>query len=405
MGVELSKNQIDAVKRLRSGSVLCGGVGSGKSRTSLSYYFFVECKGRVPFNGDQGFSHMKNPKDLYIITTAKKRDSMDWERECSAFNLDSDPDYSFDHVKVTIDSWNNISKYCNVVNAFFIFDEQRVVGSGSWVKSFLQITKKNRWILLSATPGDTWSDYIPIFIANGFYRNRSEFVRRHVVYNRFCKFPKIDRYLEIDRLIKLRDMVVVYMEYDKPNTVHTDYETVDYDKELYTLVADEKWNIFLKRPIQNKSEWVQALRKIVNSDISRLEATRAHIKKTPRLIIFYSYDYELELLRELCQEMEVNFAEWNGHKHMPIPNTSQWVYLVQYTAGAEGWECIETDTILFYSLCYSYKATVQARGRVDRFNTPFRDLYMIHLVSDSSIDKAILKCLKEKRNFNLRTDI
>ena len=349
MGVALYDYQIDAVKRLRSGSILCGGVGSGKSRTSLSYYFFIECKGRVPLNGDQVVKHMENPKDLYIITTAKKRDSGEWENECSLFTLSTDRALSFDNVKVTIDSWNNIGKYTNVCNAFFIFDEQRVVGSGSWVKSFIQISKKNHWILLSATPGDTWMDYIPVFIANGYYKNRTHFCREHVVFNRFTKYPKVDKYINVQRLINIRNHILVCMDYQKANQITTTYETVDYDILTYDKIALEKWNVETQRPIKNKAEWCAALRRLVNTDPSRIAATKQEIINNPKLIIFYSYDYELELLRKLCKSMDVPFAEWNGHKHMPIPSSACWVYLVQYQSGAEGWECIDTDTILFYS--------------------------------------------------------
>ncbi len=399
MGVLLDSYQIDAVNRLRSGSILCGGVGSGKSRTALSYYLFKECKGRVPLNGDKIFKPMENKKDLYIITTAKKRDSGDWERECSMFTFEAND------VKVIIDSWNNIKQYCNICNAFFIFDEQRVVGSGEWVKSFLQIAKKNHWILLSATPGDTWLDYIPVFIANGFYKNRSEFIREHVVFNRFAKFPKVDKYVNVNKLIFFRNSIMVCMDYKNKHDIHTDYIKVEYDQNIYDNVVETRWNIYTQKPIKNKSEYLQVLRKIVNSDPKRLEATEELIKEVPRLIIFYNYDYELDSLRKLCRSLDVIFAEWNGHKHMPIPNSSKWVYLVQYTAGAEGWECTTTNTILFYSLNYSYRTTVQARGRVDRFNTPYSELRMIHLISNSSIDKTILKCLNEKRDFNLSRDL
>ena len=197
MSVQLDGNQLLALEQLKSGSILCGGVGSGKSRTSLAYFTVKECKGGL--NGEP----MKDPKNLYIITTAKKRDSKEWEDEF--------PPFPFDEIDICIDSWNNIGKYADVKDSFFIFDEQRLVGSGAWVKAFLKISKSNHWILLSATPGDTWMDYIPVFIANGFYKNRTEFIRRHVVYSRFAKFPKVDHYVETGRLLRLRKSILVNM--------------------------------------------------------------------------------------------------------------------------------------------------------------------------------------------------
>lgn len=412
----LFKYQQDAINRLGSGSILYGGVGSGKSRTALAYYMFKECGARLPVGIEdregniiskyEAFTPMTNPKDLYIITTAKKRDSLDWDREAAPFLMTEGEGKGYCGTMIKIDSWNNIGKYASVCNAFFIFDEQRLVGSGAWVKSFLKIAKKNHWILLSGTPGDTWLDYIPVFIANGFYRNRTEFIAEHVIYNRFSTFPKVDRYLGVPKLIKMKKRILVPMDYSSAHEAHFEYVNVDYDKIAYNKVADEKWNIETQAPIQNKPEYCSLLRRIVNSDPSRVEALKKAISDNVKLIVFYNFDYELELIRKACRDQNVDFAEWNGHKHMPIPEHSdKWVYVVQYTAGAEAWECTKTDTILFYSLNYSYKINIQAQGRIDRNNSPFSDLYMIYLVSDSSIDKAILKCLDEKRDFNESTDI
>ncbi len=177
-GVNLYDYQLEAVKNMKNGCILCGGVGSGKSITSLVYYYSQQ-GGQI---GAGKYIPMKKPKDLYIITTARKRDTLEWEGELSPFLLSTHEEINFYKNKVVVDSWNNIGKYENVSNAFFIFDEQRVVGYGAWTKAFLKIAKSNKWILLSATPGDTWQDYIPVFIANGFYKNKSQFVRDHIVY-------------------------------------------------------------------------------------------------------------------------------------------------------------------------------------------------------------------------------
>lgn len=400
MAINLYQHQKEAIEQLRNGSILCGGVGSGKSITSLYYYFVKECKGVVKTNENKSFEKMKNPKDLYIITTARKRDTLEWERECAPFLLSTDRNCSINNVKVTVDSWNNIGKYKDVKDAFFIFDEQRVVGSGAWVKSFIKITKVNRWILLSATPGDTWMDYVPVFIANGFYKNRTEFIRRHVVYSRFSKFPKVDHYVECQHLTRLRRQITVIMTYRKSTTPHDEDVIVNYNKEKYDIINKDRWNIFKEKPIKDIAELCYTLRRLVNSDNSRVKAIMDLSKKHDKLIVFYNFDYELEILRNIGQELKIPFAEWNGHKHEPIPKTDKWLYLVQYTSGAEGWNCIETNAITFFSQNYSYKTTLQAAGRIDRLNTPFSDLYYYHIRSNSSIDLAILKALKNKQNFN-----
>lgn len=395
-GISLFDYQLDAVSRMRNGCILCGGVGSGKSRTSLAYYY----KEQGGVLGTKNYVRMKNPKDLYIITTARKRDTLEWEGELSYFLLSTNPKVNGYKNRVIVDSWNNIQKYKNVTDSFFIFDEQRVVGSGVWVKSFLKITKSNDWILLSATPGDTWQDYIPVFIANGFYRNRTEFCNEHIVYSRFSKFPKIDRYINTGRLIRLRDRILVDMDFKRETIAHHEDIIVQYDISKYKETMRNRWDPYNNEPITNASGLCYILRKIVNSDESRQIALMDILESRPKVIVFYNFDYELDILKGLHYGKDVQIAEWNGHSHQPIPTSKSWVYLVQYTAGCEGWNCIKTDTIVFYSQNYSYKVMAQAAGRIDRLNTPYTDLYYYHLKSRSSIDLAISKALRDKKKFN-----
>ena len=397
MAISLYHHQKEALEKLRSGSILCGGVGSGKSRTALAYYYCKECGGGF---GDHVLKPMTKPKDLYIITTARKRDTCEWDLECGYFLLSKDRDKSLYGEKLTIDSWNNIKKYSEVSDAFFIFDEQRVVGSGTWVKSFIKIAKRNRWILLSATPGDTGSDYIPVFIANGFYRNRTEFLREHVVFSRFSKYPKIERYIGCQKLEHLRKQIVVNMPFKKNTKRHYYDIFVNYNDKLMTRVCKDRWNIYEKKPIRNAGEACLLMRKVANSDDSRIEAVLSILEKHPKSIIFYNFDYELEALRQMCRENHILWSEWNGHIHEALLDGDEWVYLVQYTAGAEGWNCITTDTVIFFSLNYSYKIMEQSAGRIDRMNTPYFDLYYYRIRSKSPIDNGIFKALSQKKNFN-----
>ena len=388
--------QMDAVKKMKNGCILNGGVGSGKSRTGL-YYYFKEQGGSI----DPDYIPMKNPKDLYIITTARKRDTCEWIGELSPYLMSPDHDVNYYENKIVIDSWNNIKKYKDIHGAFFIFDEQRVVGSGAWVKAFLNITRKNDWILLSATAGDTWSDYIPVFVANGFYKNKTEFIREHVVFSTFSKYPKIDRYLNTGKLIRLRNSILVPMDFKRQTIPHHEDIYVKYDVSKYRDAGRLRWDPFKQEPIKDASGLCYVWRRIVNSDQSRQVALLELFEDHPKMIIFYNFDYELEILRELFDGIKgIKVAEWNGHKHQPIPESKSWVYLVQYTAGAEGWNALTTDTIVFFSQNYSYKIMQQAAGRIDRLNTPYRDLYYYHLKSRSGIDLAISKALGQKKNFN-----
>lgn len=402
---KLDEGQLKALCKLRNGNILCGGVGSGKSRTGLAYYHCKVGGGLIDgrkYGLDQDFVPMSHPKDLYIITTAKKRDKREWEDELNWFLLSDDQSVSYykDKVRVVVDSWNNIQKYIDVKDAFFLFDEQRVVGYGAWAKAFIKIARSNQWIFLTATPGDCWMDYLSIFIANGFFKNKRDFENRHVIYNRFSKYPQVYRYVDDFILQRMRDAILVNIDYDKHTERHKQELLADFNKELYRQIMKDRWNVFENKPIENVSELCYLLRKVVNADPSRIAEVVKIADKHPKLIIFYNFDYELEIMRAAAWPEGTVLKEWNGHRHEEIPDAERWVYLVQYAAGAEGWNCIETNAILFYSQSYSYKMTEQAMGRIDRRNTPFKDLYYYSFRTFAPIDIAITRALKRKKNFN-----
>lgn len=394
--ISLRPHQLEAVQKMKNGCILCGSVGSGKSRTALAYYY-IRNGGKI---SSVKYHEMKNPKDLYIITTARKRDTLEWEGELTPFLLSPNPEVNYYNNKIVIDSWNNIKKYADVVGSFFIFDEQRVVGSGAWAKAFQKIVKRNEWILLSATPGDTWMDYIQVFVANGFYRNKTEFLHEHVVFRRFSKYPQVERYLNTGKLLRLRKQILIPMSFQRNTVAHHEDVYVKYDTSMYRDICRNRWNIWTQKPLKNASELCYAMRKCINISEDRQVALLELLEKHPKAIIFYNFDYELEILKTITAAPDRIVAEWNGHQHDPLPLGDSWVYLVQYSAGAEGWNCITTDTIIFYSLNYSYKTTSQAAGRIDRLNTPFSDLYYYHLKARSGIDLGISKALNEKRTFN-----
>lgn len=372
----IDDNQRKAVDLLRSGSILVGGVGSGKSRTAL--YFWLK-------------EYQERP--LYIITTPHKRDTNDWSKE--AFHMDISAG------QFVVDSWNNIRKYIGVRDAFFIFDEQRLVGKGAWTKSFLKIAKNNKWIVLTATPGDVWMDYATIFVANGYFKNRTDFCRKHVVYSRVARYPKIERYTDVKWLEELRDNVTVVLESQKKTVRHSDILWCDCDMGSYREMVRTRWNPEKEEPFLDGGALCYGLRKLVGRDRSRLEKVRWTLKKHGKVIVFYNFDYELEMLRE--EFKGVVTREWNGHKHEKVPTAERWLYFVQYFAGAEAWECTTCNAMIFFSANYSYKIMEQAAGRIDRRNTPFENLYYYCLASRTSIEKGILIALSQKRSFNEKT--
>ena len=385
---------MEAVSKMKNGCILCGGTGSGKTRTSLAYYHQLMGGTLKPF------TFMKNPIDIYIITSPKKRDSGDWEEEMNMFRLGVKD--NFYKNKVVVDSWNNIKKYIDIKGAFFIFDEQRVIGKGVWVHSFLKIAKNNQWILLSATPGDSWTDYVPVFLANGFYKSRYEFEQMHCIFRYIpnASYKIVDRYVGIPRLMKLRNSILVDIPIKRQTVQHHIDIFHNYDKEGYKFLVQNRWNSEKGKPIENAAELCFNLRKLVNSDLSRVNSLLDILMEKKKVIVFYNYDYELDILLNVKWPKNVEVAQWNGHKHQEIPKSDMWIYLVQYAAGNEAWNCIDTDTIVFYSQNYSYKVMKQASGRIDRLNTKFIDLWYYHFKSKAPIDIGISQAIKSKKRFN-----
>ena len=384
---------------MHNGCVLCGAPGVGKSYTALMYYYTKVCRG-IPQITNYSYKPMEKPKDLYIVTTARKRNEMDWYGDAAEFGISRESNN--EGIQVHVDSWNNISQYELVTDAFFIFDENRIVGSGAWVKSFLKIVRQNEWVLLSGTPGDVWMDFLPLFLANGFYRTKTQFVEEHVEFDRFAKYPKVRRYHNEKKLEYFKSKLLVDMPFER-HTVRNDHLiTVSFDKNLFERATKGRWHVYENRPLKDAGELQIVMRKIVNTDPSRWGEVQKALEEHPRLILFYNFNYELDMLRQLSSSLGIPVAEWNGHKHEPIPTGDSWLYLVQYTAGAEAWNCIETNAILFWSLPYSYKIFDQSKGRVDRLNTPYKDLHYYILRSTSQVDNRIWQSLLTKKNFNER---
>lgn len=388
--------QYDAVNRMSNGCILNGGTGSGKSRTGLYYYF--KCQGGS-YVGDE-YVPMKKPKNLLIITTAKKRDSLEFEGELALFRMSTDPEVNYYNNTIIIDSWQNIKKYADLVGWYIIYDEDFLTGKGTWVKTYLKMVKNNDWIIMSASPGDTYEQYLPVFIANGFFKNRSEFYREHCVFSRYTKYPKIERYLNTRRLDRLRDRLLIDMDFERHTVQNHEDIYVQYNIATYKDVIRRRWDVYRDEPITQASGLCYVLRKVVNSSEDRQRTVLELLEDHPRAIIFFSFDYEREILLNLGYSEGTEIAEWTGHKHEPIPTGDRWVYLVNYSAGAEGFNCITTNTIIFYSQTYSYKTMLQAAGRIDRLTSPYKDLYYYHLKSRSGIDLAISKALSEKKKFN-----
>ena len=393
----LYPHQRDAINRMFNGCVLNGTVGSGKSRTAL-YYYFSMCGGSI----DPDYKPMVDPVDLYIITTAKKKKDMEWEREMVPFLLYApDEEDACYPIKVVVDSWQCIHKYEDARGAMFIFDENKINGKGAWSKSFLKITRNNDWIVLSATNGDRVEDYETLFVAEGFVRNRTDFRNQFLIYSNYAKFPKVEGYRNETRFFRLRDRILIDMDFQRHTVQHHEDVYCGYDIRGYKDVIRNRWNPFTQEPIAQASSLCYVLRKIVNCDESRQAALLELLEDYPKVIIFYNFDDELDILLNLAYIEGTEIAQYNGHKHEPIPTGQRWVYLVNYNA-AEGWNCLSTNTIIFYSQNYSYKTMIQAAGRIDRLTSPYNDLYYFHLKTRSSIDLAISKALSQKKKFNER---
>ena len=403
MTVMYRREQIQAVRQLQNGSILAGGVGSGKTLTSLAWYLTSVCNAAsFKKGGSLAKKKVKGSPTLYVITTAKKRDSLEWEEEAARLGLSTDPSCSFTGSSIVVDSWNNIGKYSDREHAVFFFDEQRASGSGRWVKEFLKITRKNTWLLLSATPGDVWMDYLPVFMAHGFFRTRTEFMEDHVIFDRFAKYPKVKRYIGEAKLQRLRRSILVEMPVERHTTRERETVYCDYDRDLYKWVVKNRMDPWTEEPLRDAGGVCRILRKVVSDNDWRSAEAKRILSSHERVIVFYNYNYELDRILAVAESLGLPTAQWNGHRHDAIPAEPRWVYICQYTSAAEGWNCTSTNTVLFWSLNYSWRVTEQCEGRIDRLNTPYSRLKYYFLESHSSIDEAVQRSLSSKKVFNER---
>ena len=373
----LYPEQEKALEQLHNGSILVGGVGSGKSVVAASYWLRAH-----------------PDKQLVVITTAAKRDSMEWGKDIALAG-------GYYPERFTIASWNTIDRFVKHKGCFFIFDEQHVSGGGKWGSTFLKITKHNHWILLSATPGDVWMDFANVFIANGFFKNKTQFYNEHVVWDPFTTYPRVKKYVNEGRLERMRRSLYVDIELERKTVRYHSDIRVQYDKERYDTAVKTRFNPYRNEPITHAGSLCYVLRRIVNESAHRIAAAIPIVEQYERLIIFYNFDYELEQLRTLAYLTGREHYERNGHRHDPLPEGREWIYLVQYNA-SEGWNCVTTNAVLFYSLSYSWRSMEQAEGRIDRLNTAYVYLRYYTIISDSPIDKAIRLALSRKKVFNER---
>lgn len=386
-------HQRDAIRKISNGNVVVGATGSGKSLVGLVYYYTNILEGSV-----EPFRKPTKSVSLYIITTATKRDSLDWNSECAEFALSTNQEASVNGIKVVIDSWNNIKKYKDIRGGFFLFDEQKTTGYKRWSKIFIRIAKNNRWILITATPSDRWMDLLSVFIANGFYKNKRDFVNQHVTYNPYVKYPSITGYRNVNKLRILKKRIFVIIDYQSPSIIENKVISVDYDVDALTQIEKTEWNPFTDSPIINLSEFASVLRRSLNSHPSRINEAIRIRNTVKKLIVFYNFNFELEILKHGYSGIKI--GELNGHRHDALPVGSDWVYLVQYNSGNEAWECFTTNHMLFYSLNYSFRIMTQAKGRINRLTSGFNYMYYYYLVSNHWLDKGIQKALNKKRDFN-----
>ena len=405
-GIILKPFQENCLERLSTGKVLAADTGAGKSIMSLAWYLSKECASDEHSlkSGAKAWTLYHGSPDLYIITTPKKRDSEEWESDLSKFNLVKGRNSKeMGEVNIFIDSWNNIKKYTEIKNSVFIFDEQRAVGSGTWAKSFVKIAKQNHWIMLSATPGDTWSDWCPLMIAKGYYPNRTAFFNKHAVYNPYVKYREIIRWDNTDELEYYRSKMLVTCRMEKKTTRHFEEVIADCSNKYEVKRAyKERTNPKTGEPFKSASELCAYTRNIINTDPTRSAVGLKIIQMYDRIIIFYTLTDELEGIKWACNKAGRKMYFYNGEIHDQVPTGNNWAYIVQYTAGSEAWNCTTCNAMLFWDLTYSYKQFKQATGRIDRLNTPYSDLYYYAIRSYMPLDLAIRRALREKKDFNSR---
>lgn len=394
--------QREAVRALVRGKhIVVAGTGSGKGAMAVVWARQV-CettgKRKVLVITTASKAHMK-PNDFEL--DADKWNGKEWRKSLSSFSV-----ISWHKFAAWVNTyWDELGEWVLVADE--VAKASAGVSSGMG-KAFLKFTARNRdWAGFTATPGDVWLKFYPYFQACGLVRNKTQFMSRYCVVQTFKGFPEIVNYRYEHELknfwtqistapdtskmmAELPDEAHKTLGFKKPSVYNKIINTrISPDGEMLdtpgALCAELRRQCFTKE----KKQWITDFVENLGAGV----------------VMFYNFIKTGDELEELVSKAIPKGAKvWRiDGKHHDIPTADTIgkydVVLCQWQSGSEALNLQFLHYWVAVELCYSYSTAVQARGRIKRIGQKnFMRYY--YLLTDGTIEQAILKCLKNKSEFS-----
>lgn len=292
------------------------------------------------------------------------------------------------------------------------------------MKNLIKLTKSSyitTTLGLSATPfSNSYIDVAPYLILAGFYKNKSQFLKRHIKH--FDKyFAPItgpgtgivakSYFKDPDLITKRFESIKVSIDtsqyYPKVERFHIkSHLNKDTATQYRQIKLDYKHHINYEYPIQARTE---QQRLISNHDyekdlqLLKILQWRKNIKQAP-VLIFYQYSSSLaNLLQVLTQSYPLyKIKIINGNHRLNFeqaPSNPDTIILIQYQAGGEGLDWQWSNLSIFYEAPVQYEKLVQARGRNVRDKSIMKRVYHYELESANTIDSERWNIMKHHKDF------
>lgn len=352
-----------------------------------------------------------NKKKWLFITTASKRDSKDVENEMVMwFGKESLSSYSLEVIswaalaKWTITNWNSLEDYA------FVFDEVACAKAGvssNRGRAFIQIAKQTDcWTGYTATPGDRWEDFQAYFVAAGYVKNKTAFMREFCQVQTFKGYPEIVGYYDEHILKAYWKRLTVC-----PDTQAMLDELPAEQHKTYHFKPSPTYKRFLKERLDEDGNFIDTVMGYCHY-CRRLCLTAEKLQWVSdylsglgtNAVFFYNYIAEGEELEKVAKKALPKGAKvWRiDGKHHDIPTADTIgkydIVLAQYASGSESLNLQFMNHMVFVSPNYSYTTSIQARGRIKRIGQK-QNMFFWYLVCDGTIETDVYACLRGKSDF------
>ncbi|MBL0992197.1 MAG: DEAD/DEAH box helicase [Escherichia coli] len=415
--MKLFDYQKEAIENFESKPLNLSDVGTGKSYMSIGSYVKSECSKLLIICLAPKVNDFVEDSEIFNLNvTALNKGTKKNKELLSESNL----------VAISFESsWRltELNKWVDK-DTFIIIDESHKVSvSKSKVTKFVMgLSKRAKYnYLCTATPvsnGKLENWYPQLFISNVFRKPKKEFEQLFVIKQMrqmgSMRFMQITGYRNEHLLEQMIDEASVKYKRDK-GYLPEDYVYKTKKPAMYNKLKKSrlyKDDNDLRVELDNSSKLFNSLRQVshgflngISKQVSkepfeRLDAI-LETHNNERVVIFYNYKWEAEMLKQLLDKLKRPYGEYNGSVKdlKPFKNNDNGVVLAQYKSASTGInDFVISNVMVFNSMPLSSTEYLQAKGRTDRHGQDKTPLYY-HIVPDTPIEKKIFSVVTNGKDF------